>query len=64
DRDSWPLVFAGERLAWVPGIAVDADLVSASGMASQHVTISSMPDRWTPKIARLETPISPRGESS
>jgi tRNA(Ile)-lysidine synthase len=64
DRDSWPLVFAGERLAWVPGIAVDADLVSVSGVASQHVAISPMPDRWQPKIARLGTPISPRGESS
>jgi tRNA(Ile)-lysidine synthase len=64
DRDSWPLVFAGERLAWVPGIAVDADLASVSGAASQHVAISPMPDRWTSKIARLRTPISPRGESS
>ena len=64
DRDSWPLVFAGERLAWVPGIAVDADLASVAGASSQHVAISPMPDRWTPKIARLERPISPRGESS
>jgi len=64
DRDSWPLVFAGERLAWVPGIAVDADLAGVTGAASLHVAISPMPDRWTPKIARLETPISPRGESS
>jgi tRNA(Ile)-lysidine synthetase-like protein len=64
DRDSLPLVFAGERLAWVPGIAVDADLVSVSGETSQHVAISPMPDRWTLKIARLGTPISPRGESS
>ncbi|GAC1472554.1 MAG: hypothetical protein PVSMB3_05780 [Candidatus Dormibacteraceae bacterium] len=64
DRDSWPLVFAGSRLAWVPGIAVDADLVSDSGAASLHVAISPMADRWKPKVARLGTPIRPRGESS
>jgi tRNA(Ile)-lysidine synthetase-like protein len=64
DRDSWPLVFAGERLAWVPGIAVDADLASVAGVPSQHVAISPMPDRWTTNIARLDGPISPRGESS
>ncbi|GAC1512058.1 MAG: tRNA lysidine(34) synthetase TilS [Candidatus Dormibacteraceae bacterium] len=64
DRDSWPLVFAGDRLAWVPGIAVDADLVSVGGGPSLHVAISPMPDRWKPKIARLDVPISPRGESS
>jgi tRNA(Ile)-lysidine synthetase-like protein len=64
DRDSWPLIFAGERLAWVPGIAVDAELMSVSGASSLHVAISPMADRWKPKIARLGTPISPRGESS
>jgi tRNA(Ile)-lysidine synthase len=64
ERDSWPLVFAGERLAWVPGVAVDADLVSVSGELALHVAISPMPDRWTKKVARLETPNSPRGESS
>ena len=64
DRDSWPLVFAGDRLAWVPGIAVDADFVNLGGGPSLHVAISPMPDRWTNRIARLETPISPRGESS
>jgi tRNA(Ile)-lysidine synthase len=64
ERDSWPLVFAGERLAWVPGVAVDADLVSVSGESAMHVAISPMPDRWTKKVARLETPNSPRGEPS
>jgi tRNA(Ile)-lysidine synthetase-like protein len=64
DRDSWPLVFSGDRLAWVPGIAVDADLASAAGVPSLHVRISPMPARWNPKIARLDVPISPRGESS
>ncbi len=63
-RDSWPLVFAGDRLAWVPGITVDADLASVAGQPALHVAISPMPDRWTPKVARLETPNSPRGESS
>jgi tRNA(Ile)-lysidine synthetase-like protein len=64
DRDSWPLVFAGERLAWVPGVALDADLASVSGEPAMHVAISPMPDRWTKKVARLETPNSPRGEPS
>jgi tRNA(Ile)-lysidine synthetase-like protein len=64
DRDSWPLVFAGDQLAWVPGIAVDADLVGVAGEPSLHVGISPMPDRWKPKVASLGTPISPRGESS
>jgi tRNA(Ile)-lysidine synthase len=64
DRDSWPLVFAGDRLAWVPGIAVDADLARVAGEPALHVAISPMPDCWGPKVARLGTPISPRGESS
>jgi tRNA(Ile)-lysidine synthase len=64
DRDSWPLVFAGERLAWVPGIAVDAEFASAKGGPALHVAISPMPDRWKPKVARLETPKSPPGDSS
>jgi tRNA(Ile)-lysidine synthetase-like protein len=64
ERDSWPLVFAGDRLAWVPGVAVDADLARGAGEPALHVAISPMPDRWTRKVARLRTPISPRGESS
>jgi tRNA(Ile)-lysidine synthase len=64
ERDSWPLVFAGDRLAWVPGIAVDADLAGVAGEPALHVAISPMPDRWSRKVARLEKPISPRGESS
>ena len=64
ERDSWPLVFAGDRLAWVPGIAVDADLMSLTGEPALHVAISPMPDHWYPKVVRLETPKSPRGESS
>jgi len=64
ERDSWPLVFAGERLAWVPGVVVDAEFVSVSGEPAMHVAISPMPDRWTKKVARLGTPNSPRGEPS
>ena len=64
DRDTWPMVFAGARLAWVPGIAVDADLASAAGEPALHVAISPMPDHWHSKVARLETPNSPREESS
>jgi tRNA(Ile)-lysidine synthetase-like protein len=64
DRDSWPMVFVGDQLAWVPGVALDADLASAAGEPALHVEISPMPDRWQSKVARLETPISPRGESS
>ncbi|MHB8588719.1 MAG: tRNA lysidine(34) synthetase TilS [Candidatus Dormibacteraceae bacterium] len=64
DRDSWPLVFAGDRLAWVPGIAVDADLERVAGEPALHVAISPMPDYWGSKVARLRMPNSPRGESS
>jgi tRNA(Ile)-lysidine synthetase-like protein len=63
DRDAWPLVFAGDRLAWVPGVAVDADLSSAPGMAAQHVAvISSEVER--PKFAVLKSPQSPSGVPS
>jgi tRNA(Ile)-lysidine synthetase-like protein len=64
ERDDWPLVFAGEKLAWVPGIALDADLISGPGQESQHVTLSPMPDHFQPKVARLEIPKSPLGEPS
>jgi tRNA(Ile)-lysidine synthase len=56
ERDAWPLVFAGEKLAWVPGVALDADLASGPGKAGLHVTLSPMPVRFQPKVARLETP--------
>ncbi|MHB8687646.1 MAG: tRNA lysidine(34) synthetase TilS, partial [Candidatus Dormibacteraceae bacterium] len=64
DRDSWPLVFAGDQLAWVPGIAVDAGCTRVAGEPAVHVSISPMPDRWASKVARLGTPISPRGDPS
>lgn len=62
DRDSWPLVFAGERLAWVPGLAVDADLAAARGETSLHVALVPMPNASGGKVARLEPPESPPGE--
>jgi tRNA(Ile)-lysidine synthase len=62
ERDLWPLVFAGDRLAWVPGVAVDADLASADGAAAQHVSVTPSPDFRKSKIAVLESPHSPPGE--
>ncbi|MGH7763376.1 MAG: tRNA lysidine(34) synthetase TilS, partial [Candidatus Dormibacteraceae bacterium] len=64
ERDTWPLVFAGDRLAWVPGIAVDADHGGVPGQASVHVVVHPMPVRSEGKVARLELPKIPRGESS
>jgi tRNA(Ile)-lysidine synthase len=43
DRDAWPLVFAGDSLAIVPGIAVSAELASRAGEPSLHVTVSGIP---------------------
>jgi len=43
DRDWWPLVFAGESLAVVPGIAVSADMASRQGEPSLHVTVHGIP---------------------
>jgi tRNA(Ile)-lysidine synthetase-like protein len=62
DRDSWPLVFAGERLAWVPGVAVEADLAASRGVTSQHVAVVPMPNAFGRKVASLEPPESPPGE--
>jgi tRNA(Ile)-lysidine synthase len=64
ERDDWPLVFAGDKLAWVPGVALDADLMSGRGDEGQHVTLSPMPYHSQPKVARLENPKSPLGEPS
>ena len=64
ERDAWPLVFAGDRLAWVPGVAVDSDHASLPGQPALHVSVEPMPVRFAAKVARLETPKSPRGESS
>jgi tRNA(Ile)-lysidine synthetase-like protein len=53
DRDSWPLVFAGDKLAWVPGVAVDADFAASPGMPAMHVAIEPMPVAPPPKVVRL-----------
>ncbi|MDQ6771595.1 MAG: tRNA lysidine(34) synthetase TilS [Candidatus Dormibacteraeota bacterium] len=36
-RDALPLVFAGDVLAWVPGIAVDAEAAAVRGEPAVHV---------------------------
>lgn len=38
-RDRLPLIFAGGRLAWVPGIAVDAEAVAPTGAEAVHVSL-------------------------
>jgi tRNA(Ile)-lysidine synthetase-like protein len=38
-RDTLPLVFGDGRLAWVPGVAVDAGAAAAPGAASWHVRL-------------------------
>jgi tRNA(Ile)-lysidine synthase len=62
ERDTWPLVFAADRLAWVPGVAIDADLVTAPGTTGQHVSVVPYPVSQKSKIAVLESPHSPPGE--
>ena len=64
ERDGWPLVFAGDRLAWVPGLAVDADLAGDLGVETMHVAMAPMPVAPARKVARLETPKAPRGDQS
>ena len=56
ERDTWPLVFAGERLAWIPGLAVDADHACVPGQSALHVAIGPMPVPFAEKVVRLETP--------
>ncbi len=51
DRDTWPLVFAGESLAVVPGIAVSSELASQPGQPTLHVTVTGIP-------AKVESPNS------
>jgi tRNA(Ile)-lysidine synthetase-like protein len=62
ERDTWPLVFAGDRLAWVPGVAVDADHAGTRGQPALHVSVIPAPIRRKPKNAVLESPDSPPGE--
>jgi tRNA(Ile)-lysidine synthetase-like protein len=53
DRDSWPLVFAGDQLAWVPGVAVDAALAARAGEPGLHIVITPMPARPRQNVVRL-----------
>ena len=43
-RDRLPLVFADDRLAWVPGIAVDTDCAAPSGGLGVHVALDWGPE--------------------
>lgn len=61
ERDGWPLVFADGRLAWVPGVAVDAELAAPAGECALHVAITPMPARSAENVVRLKAPI-PRGD--
>ena len=62
DRDSWPLVFAGEQLAWAPGLAVDERFGAAKGEPGVHVTITPSPVDPEAKVVRLENPTPPVGD--
>jgi tRNA(Ile)-lysidine synthase len=62
ERDRWPLVFASDKLAWVPGIALDADLAATPGVIAQHASVIPYPVPQKAKIAVLESPHSPSGE--
>jgi tRNA(Ile)-lysidine synthase len=61
ERDSWPLVFAGDRLAWVPGVTVDGDLASRPGQPSLHVTVTRILPDGNPMV---ESPDRPSGVPS
>jgi tRNA(Ile)-lysidine synthase len=41
-RDRLPLVFADGRLAWVPGVALDADAAAVRGEPAQHVWLEGI----------------------
>jgi tRNA(Ile)-lysidine synthetase-like protein len=64
ERDTWPLVFAGHRLAWVPGVAVDADHAGAPGQPGLHVAVIPDPMLRKRKSPVLESPNSPLGVPS
>jgi tRNA(Ile)-lysidine synthetase-like protein len=42
-RDALPLVFADGRLAWVPGVAVDADAAASPGGPAMHIALEARP---------------------
>jgi tRNA(Ile)-lysidine synthase len=50
-RDRLPLVFAGGRLAWVPGIAVDVESAAAPGEPAQHVWLEPAAGDAVPESA-------------
>jgi tRNA(Ile)-lysidine synthase len=62
ERDTWPLVFAAEKLAWVPGVAIDSELATAPGTIGQHVSVVPYPLRQMSKIPVLKSPHSHSGE--
>lgn len=62
ERDAWPLVLSGDRLAWIPGVAIDADLMSRPGEPAQHVSVSPFPVNFSAKVARLDSPHRPSGD--
>ena len=64
DRDSWPLVFAGDSVAWAPGLAVDERFAVRDGEAGVHVTVTPSPIDSRAKVVRLENPTPPRGDRS
>jgi tRNA(Ile)-lysidine synthetase-like protein len=41
ERDTFPLVFANGRLAWVPGIAISTEFASEPGGRAEHVVLES-----------------------
>jgi tRNA(Ile)-lysidine synthetase-like protein len=57
ERDAWPLVLAGDALAFVPGVAVSAEHAARAGEPSLHVTVSGIP-------AKVESANSPPGVST
>ena len=62
ERDTWPLVFAADRLAWVPGVAIDSELATSPGTIGQHVSVVPYPLSRMSKIAVLKSPHSHSGE--
>jgi tRNA(Ile)-lysidine synthetase-like protein len=64
ERDRLPLVFAGERLAWVPGVAVDRDLQAGPGEPPLHVTVTRILSDRNPQMSVLKSADSPLGEPS
>ncbi len=62
DRDGWPLVFAGHRLAWVPGVVADESFLSGASETGVHVTVDPFPANSKTKVVRLEPPNRPPGD--